>query len=188
MKKEHIEGAISTLALTGATLVGLWWFDIFPFNRSDDDRPPVVVSSGSVEVVSKASSDGEYGVPTKPDPANNKVWKFTHSKRGPMTFMVLLAGSLDHPKPGCETLDPNRGVSELMFNFKHADGSKTFNVSIQGGFMQFDFPVDATTMTNGLTIADVGPLTSVKYRRGQSGAWTECGLDGTSKVGIYHRQ
>jgi hypothetical protein len=188
MSKHVAKVVIVSSVLTAAILGVLYLLGFFTVEDSEDDRPPVVVSSGSVLIESMADMVNEYGTATRVDPKSARNWYFHHSKRSPKVFTLVIDGSTDQTIAGCRSSDVTPKVQQVEFAYAYTN-SPSFSVSVQKGAMQFDFVTDINKTTDTeLFLTDAGGLLSVRYRRNPGHAWTTCRLDTNSRVTIHQRQ
>ena len=187
MRNGYVGVAVGASLATVAVIGALWWLGVLAFlTGGDDDRPPVVVSSGSVEFHSEVHP--KNGKPGKfEDVGSGKKWLVSHAHRPPKAFAVNIERSTSNT-PACKVDNLFTKVSQITFTYVTGGGeTKDFFVSVQSTqgkrALHADFGEAATQPPNeDYRISLPGTLQKVTIGN------SACNLNSQSRVNIYQTQ
>jgi len=175
---------VTSFLIAGATLGLLYYAGwLSPF-EGDDDRPPVVVSSGSVEIESQVDAkDDKRGNFEEVIPGDKKKWRAGHPNgKKPQSLTVIVTGSTTN-SPECLATYVHKKVTTVTYSYMPDAGIPVqFKAEIVQNALELNFPVDADwsagepyrlsipratlrSVSIGSTTCDLGPRGRVEMRQ-----------------------
>jgi hypothetical protein len=179
---------IVTWALVIAAGVGILWYLGYIKFSDGDDRPPVVVSSGSIQIESQFDANDESRGRLDPlAPGDKKKWLAVHDKgKPPKKVSVIIDGSTT-TSPECRPTNVHKNVTKVTFSYVPTAASgipNQFTASITANGLEFHLPVDAeqTAATNFRVTIPAVTLRSVTIDG------TTCDLGARGEVELRQRK
>jgi hypothetical protein len=128
-----------------------------PWIRPDDERPPIIISDGSVDF----KVGRNEGVWKQLTAGVNTAWFHDNSVKTLYQFVVTLVNSkVDANHPNCGDAQKEFTVTTFKVKFKGLASGGTVTANIQNNhfFLQFADGADATTYAPYVLISKGGPL------------------------------
>lgn len=129
--------------LTAAAIGILWWLGYITL-EFDDDRPPVVVSSGSINIESQVDDDDDGpGAFVQVIPGDRKRWRIMHGGRKPSKLSVIIHESTSAAAQ-CESRFVHKNVTTVTFTYTPTVGiPNQFTAEIGEDGLELALPIDA---------------------------------------------